>query len=227
MSDLRAKVGQTVVARTDETDPRSLRITRDGGLVAIPWTQALCLEGRVYGVQVGDANMDPVGEATFGAGAIDLTEFDYLQTVPATVAILPIYYNIAFLAVGTAGETGLTVLWGASGVKHASGITPIAYNMRPGSALTSLCTYSALSDTGGTAIVPAGIIYQNITTALTGVAASVQMFIPPWTVATAGFVPVIQGASGTGRQIAAFMNGQAATGYFTAQFAELPIGYIE
>jgi hypothetical protein len=224
MTTMLAVVGQSSQKRSAEEALKPPRAMRDGSLATIPWVQALCLEGRVYGIQVGDATTDPVGAATFGAGVIDLTEFDYLQTIPATVAVLPVFYQIAFLAIGTAAEAGLTVIWGSAGVKHATGITPVPFNMRPGSSNASVCTYSALSDTGGTAIAPAGVIYQNITTAVTATAG--MNFVPPWSAATAGFVPVLEGAAGTGRQIAAFANGQAATGYLTAYHAELPIADI-
>jgi len=217
---------QTSPTRTTDGNFIKSRATRDGALATVPWIQALCLEGRVYGVQFGDANLDPVGAATFGAGAIDLTEFDYLQTIPATVAVLPLFYQIAFLALGAAAESGLTVVYGGAGVKHASGITPVPFNMKPASTNASLCTYSALSNTGGTAISIDGFIYQNCTTAITGVIATPQQFIPPWTVETAGFVPVIEGATSPGSQIAAFMNGTASTGYFTTYFAELPIAAV-
>jgi len=217
---------QTSPTRTTDGVDIKIRSTRDGALATVPWIQALCLEGRVHGVQFGDATTDPVGAGEFGAGVIDLDEFDFLQTIPATVAVLPLFYQVALLAVGTAGEAGLTVLWGNTGAKHASGITPIPFNLKTGSSNVSLCTFSALSDDAGTAIVPEGIIYQNITTALTGVAGTAQQFVPPWSAATAGFVPVLEGAAGTGRQIAAFMNGQAATGYFTSFFAELPIAAV-
>ena len=188
MSDVYGRALQNSVGRAADGTGVILRMTRDGAAVEVPWLQALCLEGRMFGVQFGDATTDPVGAATFGAGVVDLTEFDYLQTIPATVAVLPIYFEIAYLAIGTVAETGLHVVWGSAGVKHASGITPVAFNMRPGSSNASVCTLSALSDTGGTAIVPAGVICSRITTAVTGAVTGMN-FVPPWSAAMA--VPAI------------------------------------
>lgn len=217
---------QNSPTRTTDGQDIKLRGTRDGALFQAPWLQALTLEGRMYGVQFGDANCDPVGAGTFNAGVVDLDAFDYLQTIPETVAVLPVYYEIAFLAIGTVGETGLHVLWGAGGVKHASGITPVPFNMRPGSSNTSACTYSALSDDAGTVIVPAGVICSRICTAVTGAITGMNL-VPPWSVMQAGFSPVLDGLSGTGRQIAAWFPAIGGTGYFTSYFAELPIAAVE
>ena len=226
MADLRTFAQQQSVNRTDDGHWLALRSLRDGTPITAPWTMALAMEGRVFGVQFGDATQDPVGAATFGAGVVDLTELDFLQTIPATVAVIPLYYEISFLAIGTAAESGMHVVWGSAAVKHASGITPVAFNLRPGSSITSACTLSALSDTGGTGITVAGVICSRISTALTGVAGTPAPYVPSWSAACAGFAPVLEGGSGTTRQIAAYFPGQAGTGYFVTNYAELPIAAI-
>jgi len=219
-------IGQNTVPRAKDDALRTLRLGRGGEVIAIPWTQALIMEGKVFGVQFGDATTDPVGAGTFGAGVVDLTEFDFLQTIPATVVVMPLYYEISFRAIGTVGETGLHVVWGGAGVKHASGITPVAFNMKPSSSTASLCTLSALSDTGGTAIVPAGVICSRITTAVTGAATGMN-FVPPWSAEKDGGAPMLVGLTSPGRQIAAFFPAIGGTGYFVSRYAEFLVDEIE
>jgi len=226
MSDVRAVVAQNTVPRVKDDAFRNIRLGRGGEIVTIPWTQALIMEGKVFGVQFGDATTDPVGAGTFGAGVVDLDEFDFLQTIPATVTVMPLYYEVSLLAIGTAGETGLHVVWGSGGVKHASGITPVAFNMKAASSNTSLCTLSALSDDAGTAIVPAGIVCSRITTAITGAATGMNL-VPPWSALAEGGAPMLKGAASTGRQIAAFFPAIGGTGYFVSRYAEFGVDEIE
>src|SRR3990167_11163507 len=112
MSDLRVQAQQQSVARATDGQWLSLRSLRDGTLITVHWILALTIEGRVFGLQTGDAAADPVGAATFGAGVVDLDEFDFLQTIPASVAAIPLYYEISFLAIGTISEMGMHVIWG-------------------------------------------------------------------------------------------------------------------
>lgn len=222
MGELHAFVQQQSVSRASDGTLRGIRLTRDGSLVGIPWLQALCLEGRVFGAQCGDASADPVGAGTFGAGVVDLDEFDWLQTIPANTTVLPVYFSVAFLALSTAGEAGLHLLWGASGV-ISGGITVTPYNFRPSAGISTNCSIGALGADGGTAIVPTGVFYSQITTGLTGAANTPQQFVPEYTVAKCGFVPVLEGAV----QFAGFCPATGGTGYVTAAWVELPSSAIE
>ena len=131
-----------------------------------------------------------------------------------------------FLAIGTISEMGMHVIWGSGGVRHASGLTPTPFNLRPGSSIASACTVSVLSDDGGTAMTPAGVIVSRIKSAITSTTGTPEPFVPAWSASEAGFAPILEGASGTGRQIAAFFPAQAGTGYFVTNWAELPIAAI-
>jgi len=225
MTMLLGAIGQTQVVRKDEDDLRSIRLIRDGAVVEIPWTQALALEGRLYGVGSGATALG-VAVGPFGAGALDMTEIDYLQTIPVTVAVLPIYIRVCLVAVGTVLESGFHAFWGGSGIVGANPVAVAPHNLKPGSNLTSLCTVNVCSDAGGTAFVPAGLIAREVTTMLTGIAASPQPFIPAWSAATAGFTPTLEGLASPGRQIAIFVDGQAPSGYIHHVWAELPVGDI-
>jgi len=225
VSMLTAAIGQSNVIRKDEDDLRSIRIIRDGAVVEIPWVQALALEGRLYGVGPGATALG-VAVGPFGAGAIDLTEIDYLQTIPVTVAVLPVYIRVCLVAVGTVLESGFHAFWGSAGIIGANSVAVTPHNLKPGSNLASLCTVACLGDAGGTAFAPAGLIAREVTTMLTGIAASPQPFIPAWSAATAGFVTVLEGLASPGRQIAMFVDGQAPSGYIHHVWAELPVGDI-
>lgn len=225
MTMLVGAIGQSTVIRKDEDDLRSIRLIRDGAVVEIPWIQALCLEGRVFGAGPGATALGvAVGE--LGAGAIDLTEIDYLHTIPATVAVLPVFIEVNFVAVGTVLETGFHAFWGSAGVIGANSVAVTPHCLRPGANNTSACTVAFKGDAGGTAFAPAGLIARQVTTMLTGIAASPQPFVPSWSAANSGIVPVIEGLASPARQIAIFANSQAGSGYIHTVWAELPIADV-
>jgi hypothetical protein len=226
MTEIRGVTNQKTVVRTDEDDRRNIRLGYGGETINIPWLQALVLEGRMFGVAYGAANNTVATVGTFGAGAIDLDEFDLLQTVPATVAVLPAYYKVAFDAIGTIAAVHVALAWGQTGVITA-GITCTPYNLNTGSTLTSLCTVAGLGDDGGTACTVSGVIYQEATTALTGVAATPAMLGYEWSAGKAGFVPVIKGLVSPTRQVFGWAAAQGGTGFITYQWAELPLEAIE
>ena len=225
MADLYGFVQQNSPGRAADGTSRGVRVTRDGAVLEVPWIQALCLEGRLFGCGPGATALG-VAAGTFGAGAIDTDEFDYLQTIPATVAVIPVYLRVSMVTVGTALESGMHAFWGASGVIGANSVAVTPHNLRPASSNLSACTVAVLGDDGGTTFVPAGLICRDVTTALTGVAGTPQQFIPQWSVAQAGFTPVLEGLASPGRQISIWVDGQAGTGYIHFVYAELPISAV-
>lgn len=198
----------------------------DGTMAVVPWVQALIMEGYGFTTQFGAADKDDTDPGTFGAGGVDLTEFDFLQTLPSngSVGIIPIFWKPVFEAIGTIAAIDALLVFGTGGVKHASGITPTAANMRPDSSIASGCTLSALSDAAGTTIVIGGEIYREGGTHLTGVAGTGQTLMPEWSINKTGYAPVIVGAS---RQVAAFASGQASTGFMTYQWLEMPDEFFD
>ncbi len=218
-------VQQDNISRASDGAPAGVQLTRDGAIVGIPWVQALCLEGRVFGAQEGSASTTITGGGTFGAAAADLDEFDYLHTIPATVAVIPVSYSVGYSTVGTVDETGLIFVFGDSGV-ISGGITLTPFNLRTGSNNTSSCTVVGLGADGGTVISLQGLIAHNITIGLTGAVATAQQFVPQWSVTTASFAPVLEGANSLGRQLAGFHPGNAGAGYVVSTWIELPINAV-
>ena len=224
MSELKVYAKQQGVARgSGWVGARGLA---DGTGVTVPWVQALIMEGYGFSTQFGAADKDDTDPGTFGDGGANFTEFDFLQTLPSggTVGIIPIFWKPVLEAIGTIAAVDVVLLWGSGGVKHASGITPTASNMRPDSTIASGCTLSALSDTGGTTITVGGEIYREGGTHLTGVAGTGQTLMPEWSINKTGFAPVIVGAS---RQVAGFVSGQGTTGFMIYQWIEMPNEYFD
>ncbi len=225
MSNASGFVQQDNIQRASDGSSKGFRITRDGALIEIPWLQALCLEGRVFGTQQGSASLTITAGGQFGPGAPALDEFDYINTIPATVAILPVFVQVAFTIIGTVDETGLICAAGGAGVINA-GITLTPFNMRPGSSNTTSCVVEAIGNTGGTNTVLTQVFHHDVTVAITGVAGTPQQFVPPFSVTTAGFVPVLEGATSPGSQFLVFAPNQAGTGYITTNWVELPIAAV-
>lgn len=218
-------VQQDNISRASDGAPAGIRLTRDGAIVGIPWVQALCLEGRLFGAQEGSASLTITAGGQFGAGAADLDEFDYLQTIPATVAVIPVSYSVAYSLIGTVDEAGLIYVWGSGGIING-GIAITPFNLKTGSSNTSSCTVVGLGDDVGTVISLDGLVSHNITFALVGATASAQQFVPKWSVATASFAPVLEGLSGTGRQLAGFHPSNAGAGYVVSTWVELPVNAV-
>jgi len=217
---------QDGVSRESDGADIKARGTRDGALAEIPWVQALTLEGRVFGAAPGSAALGTTVGAFGGTTTIDLDEFDYLQTIPATVAVLPVYISVGIAVTGTAGEGGFHAFWGAAGVAGANPVAVTPHNLRPASSIVSACTVVALCDDGGTAFVPAGLIARRASNTIT--VTSGFMDVPAWSVTEAGYVPVIEGLASPGRQIGIWVYSQGATtGFIHHVWAELPIDYIE
>ena len=220
MSNARGFVQQEGVARTTDGNLIGIRITRDGSTIAVPWVQAIIMEGLGYSAGYGSAANSATTVGTFGAGGVDLDEFDLLQTLPtnASVGVIPIYFKPVLEVIGTILATDVLLAFGSGGV-ISNGISVTPANLKPDSDNASVCTIGGLGDDGGTAMTVGTYIYREGGTHLTGVAGTGQTLMPEWSIASAGYAPVIVGAS---RQVAGFASGQASTGFITYQWLELP-----
>ena len=200
------------------------RALLDGSVVTVPWWQALVIEGYGFAVNYGSAANSATTVGTFGAGGIDLDEFDLLHTLPSngSVGVIPIYYQPVLEAVGTAAAVDLALCYGSGGV-IANGITADGINMRPDSSIADAGTIAGLGDDGGTVITVGSFIWRDGTTALTGATTEYPLHNLYWSIAKTGIAPVVVGAS---RQIAGFASAQASTGFLTYQWLEMPDEYF-
>jgi len=225
MADLYGFVQQQNASRASDGTSRGIRITRDGAILQIPWLQALCLEGRVFGAAPGSTALGTTVGPYGGTVTLDLDEFDFLQTIPATVAIIPIYINVGIAVTGTAGEGGFHAYWGGAGVVGANGVSVTPHNLRPASSNVSACTVVASADDGGTAFVPAGLVARRASNTIT--VTSGFMDVPAWSVVESGYAPVIEGLASPARQLGIWVYSQGATtGFIQHVWAELPIAAV-
>lgn len=223
MSDLYGFVQQDNVSRASDGTKVGVRVTRDGSLMAVPWVQALCLEGRCFGVGFGDAGLSATTVGTFGGGGVDLQEYDLLQTIPASSVVLPVYFQVVLEVVGNIAAVDILLAYGATAAAHSTHVNVTPVNMRPGSPNASVCTVETLADAAGTTMVPSGWIFREGTTALTGSATNPQPLGQYcWSVVDTGFAPVIEGL----RYVAGFASAQASTGYMHYVWVELPVSAI-
>lgn len=222
MSDLRGFAKQTNVSR-EGTGGGWLpaRAMLDGSMVTASWIQALIMEGYGFSANYGSAANSATTVGTFGAGGIDLDEFDLLQTLPAngSVGIIPLYYQPVLEVIGTIAAVDLALVYGSGGIAGANTISVTPANMRPDSSIASASTVVGLGDDGGTVITVGSFIWRDGTTALTGATTEYPLHNLYWSIQKHGFAPVIVGAS---RQVAGFASAQASTGFITYQWLEMP-----
>src|SRR3990167_5260471 len=149
MSDLRVFAKQRGLGRAGEGTWIGMRGMLDGTPVVAPWVQALIFEGYGFTTQFGAGDKDDSDPGTFGAGGVDLTEADFLQTLPAngSVGIIPIYWKPVFEAIGTIAAADALLVYGTAAIIGANSIAPTAVNLRPDSSESSATTLAALADT--------------------------------------------------------------------------------
>ena len=192
--------------------------TRDGATYTADWILARCKEGRVFIGNLGTAT----GPATFGAGAIDTTEFDYFISVPAGTTVIPLEISVTMEVWGTAALFEYMAVYGTGGVTGAgSSITPL--NMRRGAPITSNCTVTGAAASGGTAITGVefwrgGYMMTNTPTTANNKTGAGQETSFKWSINDSGYSPIIVGAG----QLGIFMSVEAGAGFITVVWVEVP-----
>jgi hypothetical protein len=217
----------------DGTGFMPIRGLRDGTVVVVPWYQALVLEGRVYSCAFGATDQGATDPGTFGAGGVDLTEFDFLMGIPASKAVIPLYFHAIFEAIGTVAALDVLMVMGTAGVAGANSVANTPRNALLGGDASS-CAVATVADAAGTAITVQGTVYRAGGTYLTAAAGDLPRTDFEWS-ALYDVAPVIPGAGATpaagtplaaNAQLAAFASAQAATGFMTVKFAELPAAAV-
>jgi len=107
MTDMRVFAQNQNVSR-GPTGGKAARGLLDGTLATVPWVQALIMEGYGLSANYGNAANSATTVGTFGAGGIDLDEFDLLQTLPAagSVGVIPILFQPVLEAGGPPAPRG-------------------------------------------------------------------------------------------------------------------------
>ncbi len=144
MSDIRAIPAQAARVRTtaDNGSFMGLQSTRDGALFVADWKQSLLMEGRGFIVNVGALSTPIVGG---GNGTVlDLDQPEFIISVPAGVAILPmrvaIHAQTPLLATAAyESEILLAVDRTAAAVDDGTKTAETIYNLRTDNPRASLC----------------------------------------------------------------------------------------
>ncbi len=220
MSDIRGNFQSSTVTRLSGGDQlRQMRITADGALYTADWFQAQLQEGRMYCANAGTAS-SPI---TFGAGSIDTTEPDLHIAVPSGTTLVLAELRLVMETFGTTAIFEVMASYGTGGTAGTdTAVTPT--NLRSDAPLSSAVTVGDASAADATYTTTNVVEFwrEGAAKAVTVGTADDDSAWPPtslvWSYKTAGFAPVLIGAS----QLQVFAAAQAGTGFITAIWAEVP-----
>lgn len=193
--------------------------TRDGAIFTADWVLARVAEGRVFAANAGTLTA-PI---TFGAGALDSTEYDLFVSVPSgtTIGILELEVHME-----TFGTDAIMEILGISGTGGTTGAgTSITVrNLRTDAPFTTNCTVTAAATaTSGVAITGVEFFREGrarvktITTfGSTGGPTQQQHF--KWNHKDSGYLPIVVGAG----QVGVYAASQAGTGFIKLIWVEMP-----
>lgn len=222
MSDIRIQARHNDPASASENGARiSVNGTRDGAIFTADYIMQLGLEGRVFVVNTGTGTTPTTFNATYAA-----TEPDLYLYVPTNKAVIPIYISVQFEDTGTAQVMDVLALASATADSAVTGTALTIYNTRTDAPNTSGCTATGVV-TGTLTDPRAGNFYEFWRPyagfgedAFNGSTGWVNGRIhgAEWTLSQVGYPPIIA----NGGSLSVWASGQAATGFITAVFAEIP-----
>lgn len=222
MSDIRAYPSITPGrVSTDNGGPMGVQSTRDGGLIAADWWMARAIEGRMFGVDTATGSTPDTFNATYAAAEPDL----YIY-VPTNTAIMPVYIAVGFEDTGTAQVLDVFAIATSAGDSVVTGTTEVINSLHMGAPISSNCTATSVVTGAGTAPESGNYFefwrpYMGFgEDAFNGSTGWVNEKIhgTSWSAKETGVYPVIPG----GGALAIYASGQAATGFITCVFVELP-----
>jgi hypothetical protein len=198
------------------------RATRDGALFTADWYMAQALAGNVFGINAGVLT-SPVSTTT--GGLVDGTQ-DVLINVPSGTTIIPIRIGANFEDTGTADV--LEVLAVASAVyDNANTSTAITImSMRSDKPKGSACSAMYVVSADGTAVESGNFVEfwrpyaGSVEDAFASSTGFKNQYVHGsfWNAKTAVVPPIITGPG----SLSLYAAGQAATGFFTVIWVELP-----
>ncbi|MBK9021635.1 MAG: hypothetical protein IPL72_17280 [Sulfuritalea sp.] len=222
MSDIRAYPSITPRRVSSDTgSPSGVHSTRDSALIAADWWMARAIEGRMFGVDTATGTTPDTFNATYAAAEPDL----YIY-VPANTAIMPVYISVGFEDTGTAQVLDVFAIATSTGDSAVTGTTETINSLHMGAPLSSGCTATSVVTSNGTAPESGNYFefwrpYMGFgEDAFNGSTGFVNEKIHgvSWSAKETGVYPIIPG----GGALAIYASGQAATGFITCVFVELP-----
>jgi len=221
---IKGNASQTSVNRVGEGVETYMRMLRDGTVGVADLIALWSLEGRVFTVSAGAATTP----ATFqDSSALLTTEFDLHISVPSSVVIIPLSWEICYEAFGTTAIAEMCLQYGTgSVVGTATSDIPSSSNANAG--IASACTCNVASATGTALTTVVEEIWHDMLqeVATRASAASTAAYVPEKHIYNAmdtGILHVV----GPSQQLVGFVVSQAPTGFYQFKYAELPVGGIE
>lgn len=220
MSDIRYLSATSSVTRVS-ADQAYLGVqgTRDGAIFTADWFMARALEGRMFSANSG-VDTTPATHA----GVYDANGPDYHIHVPAGTLIVPCYIGVKYEAIGTESEMEVIALASSTGDSSVTGTGLTIMNMRMDAPVASLCTATGAVAAAGVTDPNAGNFIEFwraghplADTPATGENDRAE-HVYEWKSGEMGFAPVIPGAG----SLSVYATGQAATGFITVVWVEVP-----
>ncbi len=225
MSDIRLVTGTSSPTRvTSDGAFLSVQGTRDGAVFSANWFLAKALEGRAFGANSG-VGSTPVTHA----GAYDADGPDFHLHVPSTAVVIPTYIMVKYEAIGTESEMEVIGLASATGDSSVTGTALTVYNLRMDAPQATLCTATGAVDGAGVTDPNAGnrIEFWRRGHNLADTTGSGENDRPErvyeWKAGETATPPIVVG----GGAIAVYATGQAATGFITVEWVELPANDLD
>lgn len=145
MTDVHLLTSQTLVGRKSDGEELSARGTRDGAMVLPSWYQALLMEGRVFGVNMGSASTPFDADTGASTPAFDDNQPTFGLDIPDNVVVIPLSI-IVQIETHTGSAPGfLETFFGyapsatALGAGTSTALTIVPMRIQSGIS-TSLCT---------------------------------------------------------------------------------------
>ena len=135
--------------------------------------------------------------------------------------MVPVYIGVKYEAIGTESELEVIGLASATGDSSATGTALTIKAGRVDAILSSVCTATGAVGAAGITDPHAGVYHEfwrrghNLADTA---ATSENERVFEWNVGSAGFAPIVSG----GGSLAVYATGQAATGFITLAWVELP-----
>jgi len=219
--DIRGVASVTPTRVTEDNVFLSPQTTRDGGLITADWVMARSLEGRVFAADTATGTTPDTFNATYSAAEPDLYVY-----VPSGTLIIPIYIGVGFEDTGTAQVLDVFAIATSTGDSAVTGTAETINSLRMDKPITSNCTATSVITAAGTAPEAGNYVefwrpYMGFgEDAFNGSTGWVNNAVhgAHWAYNQMGVAPIITG----GGALAIYASGQAATGFITAIWVELP-----
>ncbi len=199
--------------------------TRDGAMFSADWYLKQLMRGNIHQVAGGATNQGITDPATWGAGALDSTEFDLLVEVPVKTTIIPLSWEITMEKFGATGLLEILLAWGTGAISGGTDLTLVPVNQNTGAGNKSALTNNIVANAAaaGTGLTKEGEIWRGGLQLVEDIAANDNAAWPSnfsWKATGPGDLYIIEGA----KFIAGYIAAIGGTGFQKFTWAEFETG---